>query len=518
MPMSHDFVQHYLAFMDALNAANHSLLWWALSVSSKTPFLSDFFQDLYCHSRGSGQSALWVRMTQRVKSLLQRYLPFAITRLLLQHLWLTLRFRRTLKQKMKENSYDVIIRSWLSEKSFSGDNYQDIYFNDVIDALQSTGKRVAVITYALKSDTILIRRALSASNIDVYPLECINRFSDIFRAYFLSLKYFFFPWPLKGDLIFDGKDVKSLLKKAIKKDFQSSRFFYHLFVYRATKTFFKMIRTERVIYPFENHNWEKMMLQAIQEVAPQVKTVGYQHAAVPRKQLNFVIGEQEKEIMPLPDVLLTTGEAVKTILEKHFHFPTERLRVGCALRQKNIQKPELETRFTPLDVKNVLIALPGKLQEDLAILNHLTPVILGHPDIYFVCKPHPLADQLPLKTHLKTLGVGDNVSFSADKVDSVLKTMDLVLYTTTTVCLEALLVGIPVCFVDLGEIVDPDPLFAYTGFKWMLKRPDDFQSCIDELKTFTTEAFQQRQQDARTYALSYLTPKRPELLKRFRED
>jgi predicted glycosyltransferase len=95
---------------------------------------------------------------------------------------------------------------------------------------------------------------------------------------------------------------------------------------------------------------------------------------------------------------------------------------------------------------------------------------------------------------------------------------DVVLYASSTVGLEAISLGIPVIYLDLGSFLDEDPLLGWGGFKWPVTDPSALVDTIIRIEAIPDDEFRQLQRDGQEYAAAYLEPVTEEGLLRFLEE
>src|SRR5262249_52471045 len=83
---------------------------------------------------------------------------------------------------------------------------------------------------------------------------------------------------------------------------------------------------------------------------------------------------------------------------------------------------------------------------------------------------------------------------------------DVVLYVSSTIAIEAISAGIPVVYLDIGDFMNPDPLFDFSEFKWSLTDPAQLIPTLKMIDALTPSDLERRRAAARAYALSYLSP------------
>jgi len=87
-----------------------------------------------------------------------------------------------------------------------------------------------------------------------------------------------------------------------------------------------------------------------------------------------------------------------------------------------------------------------------------------------------------------------------------LQECDVIFYTSSTVALEALALGIPVVYLDLGDFMDPDPLFDFSDLKWSVTRAADVIPVLERIDEVPAPDLQERRLLAQAYAVSYVRP------------
>jgi hypothetical protein len=87
-----------------------------------------------------------------------------------------------------------------------------------------------------------------------------------------------------------------------------------------------------------------------------------------------------------------------------------------------------------------------------------------------------------------------------------LQNSDVVLYVSSTIAIEAIAVGLPVVYLDIGDFMNPDPLFDFSEFKWSVTNPAQLGPTLKAIDGLTAANLEQRRAAGRAYALAYLRP------------
>ena len=120
--------------------------------------------------------------------------------------------------------------------------------------------------------------------------------------------------------------------------------------------------------------------------------------------------------------------------------------------------------------------------------------------------PHPSLMPLEPALEITPLVNRDFYSESTGSIDDELQWASVVFYASSTVCLEAVSLGIPVMYVDLGFHVVTDPMVGWSKFKWVVKESSEVVGAIQQIESLSEEAFNRLQEEGRKYAESYLLP------------
>jgi hypothetical protein len=65
---------------------------------------------------------------------------------------------------------------------------------------------------------------------------------------------------------------------------------------------------------------------------------------------------------------------------------------------------------------------------------------------------------------------------------------------------------LPVVYLDIGDFMNPDPLFDFSEFKWSVTDPARLIPVLKAIDALTPPDLEQRRAAARAYALAYLRP------------
>jgi hypothetical protein len=178
-----------------------------------------------------------------------------------------------------------------------------------------------------------------------------------------------------------------------------------------------------VAWPWENHAWERNFVRLARTI--KTKTIGYQHATVGKQELNYSPVSNPDGAESLPEHILTSGPASLKILEK-LGVPAQRLTNAGSFRTQNQSFPHFD-RSGP-----IFLALPFDSEISAEMVEAVRS--LGAKGRKILVKPHPMTPYFFTESE----GV-EATSLPLDRQ----KSLAAVIYSATTVGLEAVLGGLP---------------------------------------------------------------------------
>ena len=464
--------------------------WWASSIAYKSPLASDFFL-LWCYvamfekvcleEKWDGEKPLlvfvedrwlyrhlWKRCKENGSSLsflsrksilpeLFKLIAWGIAvrgYFLLRTVWQRWQAKGAGSKKkvlnLASGEDNIYIYSWVRDRFFKENGeFESPYFGRLPRFMNDNGRNVVYITQSFLTPT-LKRRCLNQGDFKFIFLDDYINLWSIVRS---SLSIF-------SISSFAGSPLKNLLLREIAREFPS--FPVNILQYVAFRRCLKEIKQERttIIYPFENQPWDKMLCMVAEESDKDIKLIGYQHSMVSLLLLNYFLGAGESSIMPLPDCIVTSGEYTLNLLKNAGYGETELVN-GGTLRYEYLYKTEkrLIKKDETSEVVLVAMAYSRNLTEELLISLFNAFIDLTKEEIRFVVKFHPEVPLESLKIKLPFWPAHFQKTYKP--ISEVLKEVDLVIYSSSTVGLETLFYGVPVVRYRSKHIIDLDPLDAF---------------------------------------------------------
>ncbi len=445
-----------------------------------------------------------------LKVVIRKYTPAAIVYALLRALW-----RKTLTPQIKidfNRNHNVVL-SLLNHQSFSKDGqYRDTYFGQFVDYAGQKDEPLINLLFVNSPHYAQMMRKIRVVRKDFYliPLETFLSFRDTLCCFFISLKKFFKGMPLKGQYDIDGKSVDYLLKATMKRDLHATYFFDNIRIHYEIKRLTEQVNIKRFYYPFENRSFEKLFLKILREFSPRTRIIGYQHPALSFRHTNFLLTPQEHEITPLPDKIMTMGRITKRFMEYYGSFSQELLISACALRQKEYHG----SLKAQQKIKNILVILATNNEEYIKVITFLNNALKRQKSFNVWLRPHPV---FPLSDAIAIIGQPQFRYYQSDKetLQDCMQWADVALYVHSTAAIECLSRGIPIIYVNIDNVINPDPLYDLKEFRWEANEPQDLTRIIYEINRFSPKEYLEKQSKAVEFTKEYLLPVKEETLKKF---
>lgn len=242
-----------------------------------------------------------------------------------------------------------------------------------------------------------------------------------------------------------------------------------LMVKYALDKFLRKNKGAKIVHIYEGNCWEKGCVMAARKANQSSTVIGYQHTG-----LSVAYPKLRDAHYLMPDMILTTGEVAKKILVNNFKHQEEKVRSMCALRQ-DIIYTHSPKNILPGAIKRVLILLQGS-PFDRMLMEHV-----GHIRKEYTCditvRQHP-AYKIPNIENIPWITMSKESTLYQE-----LLACDIVIHSGTTAALEAVYLGVPCVFVDVGVAAVSDPLFQIKNnlLVQRLKENENFSVLIENM-------------------------------------
>lgn len=507
--IAHSLRQPYIDYIAKLSLENNSILWWVCSLSEKNPFASKTF--LYiCYIRlfqtllnSRGQEALVFLCENKAlrKCLVKNapdfrrweiYRPESLGHMILEslrnafgivvhkgyfvlsgiyRLLLARYYRLNQIPNRKPEEGVILLHNWVDQRSFNATGeYHDNYFGELAHHLRNKRGNIIIIPYILP--TVSYRQTLkkmAQSSESFLVSESFLRISDILRV---LVKTMLNITPRRVYPLFKGIEVSEIIIDDFRKDWAGTRMASSLLRYEVVKRWKNAgIPINAFIHTYENHVWEKAYCMALRESYPPTKIIGYQHATVSKMLLNYFFSKDELPVLPFPDKVITNGKYIEKLFKESGYDP-EKVICGGAIRYEKVTKKKKAAAKKDILHPVILVTSSIDKNETVELVWKSLKAFEQMNGYKIVFKFHPAMPQLNIARDIGTLP--GHFTISDKPVGELLLESDVLLYTSSATCIEALSLGVPVLHIKSDFIIDRDNLSDFPfSIRQSAKNKDD---------------------------------------------
>ena len=491
---SEDLREPYLAYLYSLGREIDSLRWWISTLSCRSGYTSKTFHhacylrvalDLI-NSRDADESLVLVVEDRPVRHAIDRNLsspeqkttqfvgpihdsplqPAIDTVRVLthrsyffsRHAYRIFRSLRLVPRPHVAAQKTTVVLSWAIPTTLdTGSSFHESFFGDLASRLAEMGHRVAIAP--LISPATRYSDALAKMRDGPFPLMVPHRYltyRDLVNT--LIASFHKAPVPSRERLRFEGMDIGPLVKHELRLDWVHNQAAESLLMAALVRRWSAQgHQIERIIYVFENQSWERAFCWQAARSLPDTVLVGYQHARVPRLMLNWFLAPGEQKDAPLPGRVVTVGRHSARVLRSGGHG-AERVQVGGALRMENSAGLNSRDGATATGIDPTVLVVCSVGREETAELAITAKEMFAPGDgVKVVLKCHPL---MPFErvSALVGPGISEHVYVSDSPVTDLMLKCSVLVYSGSTVCVQAMALGLPVVHLRTRFDLDLDPL------------------------------------------------------------
>ena len=540
--VSRDLRQPYIDLIGSLSVLNNGFAWWASEIAAKNPYSFLFsricllagarrlveegralpgcmvcstpalvrgVRDLLdqrqvtCEILHAPLPGLRASLPDRatLRSWMDRFpiLPAAgaLSPLYRQYLDTRLEYRRQVlgEHGMQEASPSfsgkdtVLFLTWIDGRNFTPDGgYRDPNFGPLPGYMTKKGYSVAYLGRVLP--TLTFRAAvehLEGIGDRIYLPEMFLTPRDAASCRGMAAD---FAPTIPYDIALDGIPVGALLREQVAENrrVHAGTLLYRPLLRRMAET---GIAPARIVHTCEGHSWEAALAWAVREYLPGTGITGYDNLTFSRMVTSMYPAAGEFGIRPLPDRIVTNGPFSCRVLRRE-GWPAERVAAGCGLRHGYLWGQGRGTvRVPPAGdptAVRILVATAIGLGDSVELIAKAAEAFGGVPGYQVTLKCHPLVSIADVKGIMGPTLSKENLRFSQDSMDALLPATDLLLYTYTTVCFEALRYGVvPVCVLS-ENFLNLDKLDGAPHLRYVATDADDLRRIAEEICHMEPEA------------------------------
>lgn len=284
---------------------------------------------------------------------------------------------------------------------------------------------------------------------------------DLIKSFLYS---FYLPMQFKNltiqKFVFKEIDISQFLYQEINR---SMTRIPRLLLYKnAIQKIFTNNKVENFYYYLHEYSYGKFFSYMLSQYSKNTKKIGFQHGPASMRKMLYFLSKKEvnysscdyKRYLPMPDVVLAEDEQSKKVYETaNYNNVTimkevPRLEYLKYIRRENIEKG------------SVLVACG--LHDGEFIFDSLKDEIKINPDKRYYFKLHPRAGKDAIVNRINEAKIS-NIEISEEHISKYLSFVEEVVFTYSSVGMEAYKLGIKVRTVSLPNKINESPILDYEG-------------------------------------------------------
>jgi hypothetical protein len=378
--------------------------------------------------------------------------------------------------------FDVLFVSHLTNEQqlLKGD---DVYFSDLTDQLLGHGvsSGISLIKHT-KVNKHKILNGWIGSKIPRFILSSSLNFLTEVNLYLAQKKTKRQLKSILEDLRIDEKLAKDILRYHLSSGTLNS--------HRVAKQVADIVRktgAKFVVTTYEGHAWERLVYYYVRKINPNIKCLGYQHAAIFKHQhaIKRSLGNEYD-----PDIILTSGLISKDIFKQ---WQLKGSEVVCMGSPKHL-KPNITTGKN----QSCLVVPEGFVSECLILFNISLEYAKQHRSQRFIWRLHPLLSFKKLKKQSSIFkNLPDNITLSEANLEDDINQCDSVLYRGSTAVVNAINVGLkPIYYRKSADELSIDPIYTHKKGKSIVHNQEELGLALDrDIDAKTMQSLQDFAQD-----------------------
>lgn len=400
--------------------------------------------------------------------------------------------RRLLPKPVQPDGEETLLISWGTSASLSqGGEFHRSFFGDLADRLSALKGRVVIIPMVAREVRYkealqqLKNHRLTNHRMPLCLPHSMYRAFDPVKAVILSIRK---PTTPKEFPELSGMRIAPLLEPELREYWISTQPAVLMMTTILVQRWAQWSPSiARIIYMYENKTWERALCWQAKRSLPNTKLVGYSPTPVSKLWLNFFLAPGEAGVAPLPDRVVTVGELPGRVLSSDGYGP-DSIKVGGALRMQDLEALGNRTKPNPLEQEPMVLVAPTLGLEEAAELSYMAAQLFEEDEgVRVVLKFHPMmathevsgSIEAPLPSH---------VELSDEPIGDLILKSSLMIYSSSSVCIDALALEVPVVNLRPQFNISLDPLEEFpearpeaTGLadlrekaQWLLKHREEY--------------------------------------------
>ncbi len=278
---------------------------------------------------------------------------------------------------------------------------------------------------------------------------------------------------------------------------------FELVLYRQWSRILKRSGADTVVYPYEEKPMERAMLLAVRDFAPDVRTIGFAHAAYSKGHLYLRRGGHGEP--PRPNFVAVTGEIARKLFVK-VGVPSGEIVVIGSPRYCDVSRTESPIESKPRKQILLLIGYGFELRIFAAMVEN-KPDLFRNYDL--VIRRYPYAwfdDQDAAEARMRAAGI----VYRCENGDLAMQIdeSDVVLFESTSAGMEASLRGRLVIRLNLSSIVSTNHFYGDCNHDEIIfcRDADELKNQLEYISSLTPSQYVMNVQRQRTLVAGLYSP------------
>ena len=270
-----------------------------------------------------------------------------------------------------------------------------------------------------------------------------------------------------------------------------------------------------LVLTHEGHAWERIVFASVRRVNPNIRCVGYQHAAVFLRQHAIRRGLAPEYN---PSHIVTAGSVGKRQLEGSPGLSG--ISISILGSNRNVPSIPNDVRSNSSDIhgeknQSTCLVLPEGLPSEChCLFNFSLDCAIAFPKIQFIWRLHPLIEFKSLVLqNPKLKNLPPNICFSNDPLAGDFARSEFVLYRGSTAAVQAVAAGLRPIYLRLSEDeMTIDPMYEIQDCIHQVASKIDFGVAMDRATGFKNKSNEASRSAAQRYCEDFFGELAPSVL------
>jgi hypothetical protein len=421
------------------------------------------------------------------------------------------RFRRTVLRSAGATSEPLagpgtaLLLTWLDDRNIAPDgSYVDPHLGALPEALRGRGYELAFLPRTLHTAGFadLARRLMDTGQHFVFPDLLVDE-GAIHRCGVTARE---FSPVIPAETNVSGIPLARLAHEHVEafRTSHAQNLAYGPLVEELART---GVKPELLVHTFEGHAWEQALAGAVSRHLPETRVVGFDNLNMTRFALSRFPAAAEIGLRPLPNRIVTNGAIPRDALVAE-GVPESIVAVGCAIRHADLFERRIDASSRRPGRHVVLVATDASFDRSVELVVKAVEAFAFDGAWELAVKCHPLIAAEAVEAVVRDTTGSDGI-FVERPFGELLSSADLLLYTYSSVCYEALAAGVPPVFVQAETDLDLDQLEPFPDLRWTGRTPAELLAAaraIVGLEPTERRTWETRAREAVRATLAPVTP------------